>query len=404
MVTRHGAPTGRALPDPDEIFRDAQIPGYPDLLRPHSQWGLERIAEVIEGAFDDTGPLRLGPRRSLLVLAVDAIGAELAAVLSPSGRSALTSTFPSTSVVAWRTALTGMPALEHLVPGVVYRDPSTDLLYHSFRDQIMFHSTRWEDALPAEFSVPFPSVETLFSRLSRQDVHSVAVPGELLAWPSRWQRELLVGADVVAPRSSLVSSRLNPEALAELAIGQIDDVLRMPRTASQALTWAWINLDDAVHILGPSGRIRRCLELLGRAAADWAAAGHLVLLHSDHGMTPCSVSVPMEDAWARINRELCRLPAGGAGRTRWCYPRPGRRLELRERLKDTFASRALVKTPEELAGLGLLPPADPTIGGRVGEVVVVARTAAFPATMTAIYEHGGAGPDEMLVPVAWWEP
>ncbi|MGE5828134.1 MAG: hypothetical protein ACM30G_07165, partial [Micromonosporaceae bacterium] len=139
-------------------------------------------------------------------------------------------------------------------------------------------------------------------------------------------------------------------------------------------------------------------------AGQMSREGVAVLLYSDHGLASSAPTATTLATWAEADSpRWCRLPAGGAGRVRWLYPHAGQRDRLVGWLADRLPT-AVVTTPERLARLGLVRAG--SVGARrLGEVVLLARGPDFPAAdPTAAFEHGSMTADEVLVPLAVWQP
>jgi hypothetical protein len=151
-----------------------------------------------------------------------------------------------------------------------------------------------------------------------------------------------------------------------------------------------------VHANGFDAAAYDGLHRLGDAARGWADRGWTVVAHSDHGHVPVRPDPQLQRAWAEVDDPAdCELPAGGAGRTRWLYPRAGRETAVRQRLAAALGDAAVVRTAQEL---GLTP-------GRVGAVVAIAASPRFPLPVPGMCsEHGGTDPDELVIPFAVWRP
>jgi hypothetical protein len=278
----------------DELIRECETAGLPG-LRPHTTLALCAVRDVVLEALDNADA-------GLLVLAVDGLGWRSAATGWTRGRLVcLTSTFPSTSVTAWTSAVTGLDVGAHLGAGMCVRVPVPDVVAHVVMNRPM----------------GFVGLED---------------PG--------------------------------------------------------ARSWADI---DAV------------LRLLEEAALRWAGRGWTVHAYGDHGQTACRRNPALEALWNRLDDpRFCRLPCGGAGRTRWLFPRSDRRSDVFSTLRDGLGEHALVSSPEGLAGHGLWR-LTPELRERVGDVVAVAASDEFPLPEPALpFEHGALTPEEMLVPFASW--
>jgi hypothetical protein len=171
-----------------------------------------------------------------------------------------------------------------------------------------------------------------------------------------------------------------------------------------SLVWAYVNLDDHMHAHGPDHDIELACHALDSLAGRLAASGTAVLLYADHGCAASRPSAGTMTAWREATSpQLCRLPAGGAGRARWLYPHRDMADGLIERLRPALPD-AVVTTPDELSRWGLVADGSPG-QARLGEVVLLARGPDFPVPDPGLaFEHGSMTAEEILVPLAIWQP
>jgi len=396
------SPSGRAqgLLDPDELALACTAPGVPGLV-PHPQQSLALVPGWVLGQLDAS-------QRGVIVLGVDGLSWSLAAACWHAAELAcLTSTFPTTSATAWLTALTGVGPAEHLAAANSYLVPALGTVV----DAVTAQPITWpgQAALPLEASTDAqlvaPQHPTLFERARQQGVTCVAVTREFDGLPGPWTDALLRGADRwdrgKTSASALQAQAADPPSLATAVIGDVEQVLA--EHPGDALVWAYVNLDDYAHLHGYDGAAEQALAALETAATRWAGQGWTVIAHADHGQVRRVRDQGLEAVWAAVDTPaLCAFPGAGAGRTRWLYPRPGKAAEVAERLRQGLGPNALVLSASELVDLGLVSDA-PRLLERVGEVVALARTEHFPLEdPDMLCEHGGVGPDEMLVPLATW--
>jgi len=329
---------------------------------------------------------------TLVVLALDGINDSVArAAWSQARVETLTSTFPTTSVTAWLTAATGLAPAEHGVLGVVYYLPEAGTCFHVFFDQAL-----GPGELPARRMTDAP---TFFERARDDGVRCLANPGELASWPSAWTDTILRGAERVASPTDWTALRHDPVGAAEAAIRETEAALGPgPR-----LVWTFVNFDDYLHRRGYGEPIHEALARLEQAAAEWAAAGHAVVAYADHGLVESMSDDEARRAWAQVTGpELCRYPAGGAGRVRWAYPRSGKEDEVAEAVTAILDGRGIVTRREELIAMGLLGDTE-LVAVRVGEVVALATGRTSPLSdEDAPFDHGSWEREEMLVPLAIW--
>jgi hypothetical protein len=191
------------------------------------------------------------------------------------------------------------------------------------------------------------------------------------------------------------------DAIVDAVTSDLEAALARHRSG---LVWAYLNLDDHLHRSGPDQAIARACRAVDALARRLSRAGAAVLLYADHG---CAASRPRAGTmagWDEVSSSLaCRLPAGGAGRVRWLYPRAGEEARLARRLR-ALLPETVVTTPAELARCGVVEAG--SIGqARLGEIVLLASGPDFPVPDPALaYEHGSLTAAEMLVPLAIWQP
>lgn len=379
--------------------------GFDDFMgvKPDICQGLNLIRPLISQAWNNyTGPLVPGRGDSLIVLGVDAISYDIAnRVWSPDLLIPLTSSFPSTSVVAWLSAMTGLDVSEHEVPGVVYYLKEANGLFHCFRDIGLTYGKNWSKSHPAS-SVCLGPWTTIFHDIKKGAC--VAHAGDLLNWPGRWSQALLSGATVIQPQIDFSTIRFDPSKLVNWAVTGIEKTICKRQPNFPLFSWTMLNFDDYVHFNGYSTELTDALCYLEKAILRWIRQGHTVVAHSDHGMVPNYISTKVLDEWELISSlEFCRLPAGGAGRVRWLYPLRKRETEIYDRLRKLLNNHALVLWREELTNYGLLTVTE-NIKERIGEIVVIALDSFFPVPdLNYIYEHGSITSDEMIVPLAVWQ-
>jgi hypothetical protein len=331
--------------------------------------------------------------RGVLVLAVDGLAHAVAAEhWRPSGLDVLRSTVPSTSTTAWLTSVTGVGPELHGLPGMVFRLPAEGTLVYAVNGTVLATGPADPDARPG-LLWPHP---TVFQRARALGVRCVALGREMDGLTGPWADAVLAGCVRVAVTDPALLARqaAEPDALVAGVAGDVADVLTGD---GPLLVWAYVNLDDHVHRHGYDHAVRRALTRLDEHARGWAADGWTVLAHADHGQVRCEPDPALVRAFAAVDDPVdCLVPAGGAGRVRWLYPKPGRVERVAARLADALGDTAVVLPVSEVPELG-------TLAGRVGPVVAIAASSRFPVPdPTLRYEHGGLDDDEMLVPFATW--
>lgn len=376
-----------------DLLRQAQSP-MTGLYRRHPERNLGTVAAAIVSAYRETGPVRLGPSRSLVVIAVDGLGyTHAATALKPDIMVPLTSEFPTTTIACLLTSVTGRAAGTHGFIGVQY-------LHADGLRTVNCHNGRTVDPNGPGPSRPTrtPTLPTVFDELAGAGVPTVMLPNELAALDADVLGRLAHGARQLDTAPPLPPAA-DPPSLVEAFGQQI-----AANIARNTVTWAYLDLDRHIHRYGFDPSIQAAATGLDRLARRLRDGGAAVLLFSDHGLTPNRASAGTLGTWqAATNERWCRLPAGGAGRTRWIYPHPRHQDRLAEWLARDIAD-AVVTVPDQLSGWGMLE--DGCIGQRrLGEIVLLARGADFPVPdATSAYEHGSMTADEVLVPMAVWSP
>ncbi|SER60250.1 hypothetical protein SAMN05216188_11358 [Lentzea xinjiangensis] len=308
-----------------------------------------------------------GADRGVIVLTVDGLSSDVAKQTWLSASlSTLSSTVPSTSATALLTALTGVSADVHRVPGTVYRNGSG-----------LVHAINGTPAIPV-----LPTV------LQRHGATVLARELDLLE--GTWAQALLRGCTRVpsSPRHKLAAQAEDPPLLVANVVADLDKALPDSR-----FLWTYVNVEDHVRSNGYDESVHEAMLRLDAHASRWAAAGWTVVAHSDHGQVAVDPDPALVEAWDAIVREECEIPSGGAGRTRWLYPKPDRVDAVFDRVATVLGATATV---HHATDLGLPQP-------ETGPVVAVAASPAFPIPdPSAKFEHGGLSRDEIDVPFAVW--
>ncbi|PVC92136.1 hypothetical protein DBP20_00070 [Streptomyces sp. CS131] len=343
--------------------------------------------------------------RGLCVLAIDGLSHEVAlSTLVHARIHPLRSTFPSTSTSAWLTAVTGEDPSVHGALGMVHRAPGADRVTHLVSGDTYGFDTRTRPGSTPPAHALLNAGRTIFDDALACDRPALVVGAELERLTGEWVSALLHGARVVPSPAAASRPSTDPVAVVERTVREVGAVLARAVEAPPLL-WAYVNVDDHIHQAGYDARLRMALQLLDTAASRWADAGWSVVAHADHGQTEVTPRAELIDAWARLDHPaFCRMPSGGAGRVRWLYPLPGREQAVEHAARAALGEHALVLTQDELHEQGLLS-ATPVVRDRIGEVVALAASPAFPVPdPKASWEHGALSDAEMLVPFAAWNP
>lgn len=181
----------------------------------------------------------------------------------------------------------------------------------------------------------------------------------------------------------------------------------------------WPSLDTVAHARGPASEHHAAeMALLGDALARELIDRHrdpsaLLLITADHGLadTPPQGLLRVRDHPALTDALL--MPPWGDSRWAFLQSREGMREELRRALLDRMGPGAHVLDTAQVERLGLLGPQPwhARTRGRLGDLVAIparGRSIAWPfhweqpgkpPKEELLGRHGGASPEEMLVPL-----
>lgn len=195
--------------------------------------------------------------------------------------------------------------------------------------------------------------------------HSATVLArELDLLEGTWAQALLRGCTRIPAHAphKLAAQAEDPPLLVANVVADLDKALKDSR-----FVWTYVNVGDHVRRHGYDESVHEAMLRLDAHASRWAAQGWTVVAHSDHGMVPVDPDPELVEAWDAIVREECVIPSGGAGRTRWLYPKADRLEVVFDRVATTLGDTATV---HHATDLGLpQPEARPgRRGGRVAEV------------------------------------
>lgn len=369
--------------------------------RPCARQGVQAIPGLVLEILE-----RLPEHTPLVILALDGINDSSARAAWRSARvQTLTSTFPTTSVCAWMSSATGLAPAVHGVTGVVYADEPGETLFHAFLDRRTAPGNAWRDAdaglwPPARACIA--TRPTFFDAMRERGRPVSALLGDLASWPGQWRDAIVRGADPHLADRDWATLRHAPHSATEAMVEDVDQMLS--RGSRVPSVWAFLNFDDHIHANGYDAEVASALESLETACLRWSERGCAVVAYSDHGLTPVDHDPVLISAWQSVGTQrLCRLPPGGAGRTRWLHPHPGCEHRLLDETRDALADAALVLGSEQLDSLGL------TLGAAgahsFGSVVAIARSPRFPVPDAGVaFDHGALTEAEIFVPFATWGP
>lgn len=353
------------------------------------------LAEL--GVPGESGPLALDLPSRVAVLLVDGLGlhqllahADQAPYLSSllaAAPAALTVGFPSTTATSLTSLGTGLPPGSHGVLGLATRGPDGHVLNALHWDPAKVDPNTWQPHA------------TAFERAAADGVEVRSFG------PGRFAGSGLNGA---AFRGVALDAS---ESAGELVAGTLDALAARP-TRDRVLAYTYYgDLDATGHRKGVgSAAWRHQLAHVDRLAEQIGSAlppGSALLVTADHGMVDLAEDERVDWDAERVLRAGVELMAGEP-RARYVHAVPGAAADVLAGWTERLGAGWTVCSREEVVDGGWFGPAvDPSMLGRIGDVVAVARGAgsvvatrsepAFVARMIGM--HGSLSEAEVVVPL-----
>lgn len=325
--------------------------------------------------------------RHIVILGIDGIPYDLALRSWSHAKTAkMRSVFPSTSSTAWLSSLSGMSVDAHGVPGVIFKveDDSEDLInIFEYKGQI-FNS----------------EIENIFSDAVRWGYAPLSILGDLEDYDCSWRDLLLRHSQKVEGHKFYTvksdgNATLDPLILCRNIRNAIMQSLELHEQKSPCLLWCFIDTDLYIHHHGYDDHVMRFLELIDQIAVELAQKDAIIIAHSDHGLTPTCHDSEIEQFIGRLKLEH-HCSVGGAGRTRWIYPKPGTDQTLMDELARHLPTSIRIGYVDDLFLKGSLSQS------RVGKIMLIAQGEAFLTSCGYSFDHGSLTDREMYVPLSEW--
>ncbi|HST16537.1 MAG TPA: alkaline phosphatase family protein [Gaiellaceae bacterium] len=315
----------------------------------------------------------------------------------------LTSQFPSTTTAHVATIHTGLPVAAHG-------------LYE------------WHQLEPGLERLITPLLFCFAGDKRRDTLAGALDPGAL--YPRSGFYERLAAANVdpytvhPAEIAGSTASGVLLESVRGLAYGSLAEAYGLAADALAAAERAYAlvylpHVDALMHELGPGdpaalSTFAAMIEALGETVFPPRT---LVLLTSDHGMTPVDpvTTVYVNELWPELPELLATgadgkpLAPAGSCRDLFLHVRPGELSRVRDELAARLDGTAVVLTTDELVAAGAFDTPGERLRDRVGDLVVLPRVG------EAVYwyepgrfdqhlrgQHGGLSPAEMEIPLVAW--
>jgi hypothetical protein len=342
----------------------------------------DRIASIVEREANASRS------RHVVILGIDGITHDLAIRSWKLARTTrMESVFPTTSSTAWLSSLSGMGVDAHGVPGVVFKVPD--------RGGELINAFEYSGQIPG------PEMENIFTDAMRLGYVPVSILGDLGDYDCTWRGMLLrhslqVDGHRFYTSTSRGEAPLDASSLCRRIRLAIREALQCHSRESPCLAWCFIDADRHIHNYGYDDHICSFMELIEQAALELSQAGAVVVAHSDHGLTRTVHATGIEQLLSRLEA-VYRCDVGGAGRTRWIYPRPGTEGRLIDELARQLPESVRIGHAADHFPEGSLARC------RVGEIVLVAQGEEFLSSPGFRFDHGSWTDQEVYVPFAEWQ-
>lgn len=350
----------------------------------------------------------LVPRRDVVVLLVDGLGARLleaydagAPTLSSARVATLAAGFPATTATSLSSLALGVPCGGHGILGYCFGIPDPA----GGDGPRLFNPLRWTlDGARGADAREILAPRAVQERSSVLEVLAAAGVEVHYVAPGYQERSGLTRASFRADGTFHPASTVD-----EVRDGVLDVVRRSG--SRRSVTYAYYaDLDAAGHVDGP-GSVSWLAQLAAveRLVADLLAAlpeSATLLVTGDHGMVRAGTAVDL-DADPALTDGVSLV--AGEARVRYVYARQGTRADsLAATWSEILGEHARVVTKEEALDEHWFGPTPPREGieRRIGDVLAVARGTsvllrpeAEPDESRLVGHHGAFTDEEQLVPL-----
>jgi hypothetical protein len=314
----------------------------------------------------------------------------------------LTSQFPSTTTAEVTTIHSGLPVAEHGLYEWHLYEPALDRLITPLLFSYAGDGQRGTLGGVLDPDSVFPR-ESVYTGLGEAGVRSTVLLPAAIA-----------GAipNIALLRDADVLPYTTPEAAMAAATAALEP--------APAYVHVYLDeIDSLMHAVGPEGpfvdaAVRLALDAVAGAAF---APGTLILLTSDHGMSPVDPqrTVYVNEAWPQLTGHLETgadgkpLAPAGSCRDLFLHARTGHVDEVCAGLAERLGGIADVVPVEQLLAEGIFAEPSDRLRARLANVAVL------PHYGEAVYwhepgrfvqklhgQHGGLSPEEMEIPLVAW--
>ncbi len=324
----------------------------------------------------------------VVILAIDGITHDVAhASWAHASTERMQSLLPTTSANGWLSSLSGAEPAVHGILGVVFRIPEIE--------------PQPIDVFTYLGALGCPETGNIFSDAAGLGYTPLALLCDLAAYDCAWRDLLLRHATRVTGRHLFPvvqgrprPARADPVTLSRLVLQCVGDCLADASHRRPRLVWCFVEADSYIHRHGYDAYIVEFLHGIDEVGVILAERGVVTVAHSDHGLTRTRHDADIDRLLAQAEHCCCAM--GGAGRTRWLYPRAGTHHALVELLRRELPPTVRVGSGDELL------PATSRWRERVGDILLVAEGESFVTSPQYNFDHGSLTTAEVDVPFSMW--
>lgn len=303
----------------------------------------------------------------------------------------LTSTFPSTSNVAWTSIITGDIPSNNWIVWVSYKLAEWSYVWLS--DSIS--KIDWKSvASEIELEDAYKDVgKTIFQKLPWKHTYYWK-HGEARNWiNSRLHQVISRGATLIRPGTQGDDYYNIDKIITDVS----EHLSWIPDANIPWLDWVYIDLDNYIHRFGYDGRINEFFEKLFAIIDRYKGMWYEILLCSDHWqIDQWIVETNIFEKSKESN--LFEIMTSWAGRTLFFYPKCWKEKAALKWVKNIVWDTWVILDKNGVIDLWFFDNTE-LVSERVWSIIAIATWPWFPSTwIWNTHEHWSISPEEMLVP------
>ncbi len=315
------------------------------------------------------------------------------------GITPLSSVFPTTTAVAWTSAITGEQPAKHGIYGTSFLLEDFQSNYIWMNNSINKNGVRRYLGKDDQLNLLVSHNDTIFEKLKKKGFKSSFYDSYKDSFKLPLFQEITKGANFVEMDKDTPDDLIrNPNALLSHFISKTQMILERNKTSKQ-LIWNFVDFDLFIHENGYEKLTEEVnWESLFSFWDKYKSDKRLFVFISDHGQ------IKQEKIETNILKESSECEyledhSGGAGRTVYFYPKKNKLMEALNWVKTKVMSSGIILSKNDLRKYKLLHN-NPVAINRIGKIIALASDTKFPSTGNKYHsEHGGISSAEMYVPL-----